>query len=128
MITARSFTAQLTGGTLANLAGNNAKLRTTMLTSQANIMFANTAPLAGGTFTPDGGPGTTESWATAVGGNPYTPITMGPIKLFEKLQGEMPLLLAQSEGFIINATVPQLGTWSFVVMAEWDEVPPTFGY
>jgi hypothetical protein len=124
LVTARAFTAQMAGGTQANLGGNSGKLRTSMGSSQANVVYANTAPLTGGTFTPDPGPGTTDTWATEVGANPYTLITPGPmpVKLFEKAQGEMPLLLAQNEGFIVEATVPQNGTWSFTLTSEWEEV------
>jgi hypothetical protein len=127
VITARAFTVQMTGGTSVSLAGNSGKLRTSMGSSQANIIFATTVPLTGGTFTPDPSPGTTETWATEVGVNPYTLITPGPmpVKLFEKLQGEMPLLLAQNEGFIVEASVPQNGTWSFTLTSEWDEVSNT---
>jgi hypothetical protein len=125
MVTARAFTAQMIGGTAANLTGNNAKLRTSMYSSQASIMYSQTAALTGGTYTADPGPGATERWVTAVGGNIYTPITLGMMKLFEKPQGEMPLLLATQEGFIIQATVPQAGTWSFSVATEWDEIQPS---
>jgi hypothetical protein len=125
MVTARAFTLQLSGGAQANLAGNNGKLRTSMGSSQANIVYALTAALTGGTYTLDPGPGATERWVTAVGSNIYTPITLGMMKLFEKPQGEMPLLLAQQEGFIIQATVPQTGTWAYSITTEWDEVPPT---
>ena len=124
MVTARAFTLQLSGGTQANLAGSNAKLRTSMGSSQANIVYAQTAALTGGTYTADPGPGATERWVTGVGGNIYTPITAGMMKLFEKPQGEMPLWVAEQEGFIIQATVPQTGTWSFSIATEWDEVPP----
>jgi hypothetical protein len=125
LVTARAFTAQMLGGTNVSLVGNSGKLRTSMGSSQANIVYSTTAPLTGGTFTPDPSPGTTETWATEVGANPYTLITPGPmpVKLFEKAQGEMPLLLAQNEGFIVEATVPQNGTWSFTLTSEWDEVP-----
>jgi hypothetical protein len=126
IVMARAFTAQLTGGTAANLAGNNAKLRTSMASSQMNIMYANTAALTGGTFTADGGPGTTESWIGTVGPNANTPFT-GIAVLFEKRQSDMPMLLANQEGFIINATVPATGTWAFAVACEWDEILPTNG-
>jgi hypothetical protein len=128
MVTARAFVTQLSGGAQANLAGNSAKLRTTMGSSQANIVYAQTAALTGGTYTADPGPGATERWVAGVGGNVYTPITTGMMKLFEKAQGEMPLWVAKQEGFIIQATVPQTGTWSFSIATEWDEVPPyTYG-
>jgi hypothetical protein len=50
------------------------------------------------------------------------------LNLFERMQGEMPLLLAQNEGFLLRATVPQTGTWSFSIAAEWDEIPPASSY
>jgi hypothetical protein len=125
MLMARGFTTQMSGGTATNLAGDAAKLRTSMGSSQASIVRSNTTPLTGGVYIQDVEPGVMEAWATSVGSQPYTPISMGPIKLFEKLQGEMPLLLAQNEGFFIRATVPQFGTWSFTIMIEWDEVPNT---
>jgi hypothetical protein len=125
IITARAFTAQLTGGTMVSLIGNSGKLRTSMGSSQADVVYASTAPMTGGTYTPDPTPGTTETWATEVGSNPYTLITPGsmPVKLFEKLQGEMPLLLAQNEGFLVESSVPPTGTWSFTLAVEWDEIP-----
>jgi hypothetical protein len=127
LVMARAFTAQMAGGTAANLAGNNGKLSTGMASSQANVMIANTGPLTGGSMTLDGGPGTTETWAAAVGVNANTPFSTGPATLFQKPQGESPMLLAMQEGFIINATVPATGTWAFSLTAEWDEVPPTAG-
>jgi hypothetical protein len=43
--------------------------------------------------------------------------------LFEKPMGEHPLLLAASEGFVIHASMPVVGTWQFAVTTEWDEIP-----
>jgi len=128
MVTARAFTTQLVGGNSIPLGGNVAKLKTSMGSSQASIVFATTAGLTNGVFTPDVSPGSTDSWATTVGGNPYTPLSPMPVKLFEKLQGETPLILAADEGFIIYATVPAQGTWQFVMQCEWDEVPGVSGW
>jgi hypothetical protein len=128
VVTARAFTLQMNGERTIDFSGNNGKLQTSMGSSQASIVHSLTTPLTGGTFTPDPGPGTTDTWTTVAGGNPYTPITMQPVKLFEKLQGEMPLLLAAKEGVIIQATVPAIGTWGFNIITEWDEVPPYSGY
>jgi hypothetical protein len=128
LLIARPFTVQLTGGYAIDFSGNMAKLRSSMASSQASVMRSTTTALTGGTYTFDGGPGVADSWASAVTTTPYTPILASPIKLFEKPQGEMPLALAKDEGFIVQATVPQTGTWSFVLIAEWDEVPLHFGY
>jgi hypothetical protein len=43
--------------------------------------------------------------------------------LWEKLGAEHPLTLAQNQGFVIEASVPATGTWSFAITSEWDEVP-----
>jgi hypothetical protein len=52
----------------------------------------------------------------ALGGNPHA-------LLFEAYQQrDIPLVLAQDEGFIIRATVPATGTWEFRVLMEWQEV------
>jgi hypothetical protein len=126
MLTARGFTAQMTGGSADNLALNNAKLRTSMGSSLADIQIANTAPLTGGTFILDAGPGVTDTLAVAVGVAANTPFAAA--RLFDKLQGDMPLMLAQNEGFVVNATVPATGTWSCAVIAEWDEVPLVLAY
>jgi hypothetical protein len=125
MFVARAFTAQMTGGSVADLTGNNSKLRTSFASSNANIVRASTAALTGGIFTLDGVPAGTMT--VTVGTNPYTLLAQD--KLFERPVGEMPLLLAQQEGFIIKATVPATGDWSFAVTTEWDEVPTlTAGY
>jgi hypothetical protein len=36
--------------------------------------------------------------------------------------GEWPLVLAQNEGFVVQATVPATGTWAFQAIIEWSEV------
>ncbi|MCP3475158.1 hypothetical protein NLM33_33070 [Bradyrhizobium sp. CCGUVB1N3] len=126
LLTLRQFLAEMTPGLVSDLTGNSAKLRTSMVTSQASIVHSDTAPLTGGTYTAD--PGATDIWVGSVGANAFTPFAAAPVKLFEKLQGEMPLLFAQYEGFMITATVPATGTWRFAVTTEWDELPPTAGY
>src|SRR5262245_36822461 len=125
MFIARAFTAQMTGGTIGDLTGNNSKLDTDFASSNASIVRAATGALTGGIFPPAAVPA--DSLTVGVGINPYT--TFVQAKLFEKPIGEMPLLLAQQEGFIIQATVPATGDWSFAVTTEWDEVPLyTAGY
>jgi hypothetical protein len=47
----------------------------------------------------------------------------GPVPMFGEDPGpEMPLLLAQNEGFVLRATVPATGTWQFGVTVVWAEI------
>jgi hypothetical protein len=125
MFVARAFTAQLTGGTISDLTGNNSKLRTSFASSGASIVHSSTAALTGGIFTPDVAPA--DRLVGGLGATPYTAFVRD--KLFEKQQGDMGLLLTQQEGFVIKASVEPTGDWSFVVTTEWDEVPLfTAGY
>jgi hypothetical protein len=118
VMVARAFTAQYTGGSAADLSGNNTKLRTSMAGSLALIQYAGTAALTPGTRTLDADPADTLNVAA-----PTTVSTViATATLFAKAQGEHPLLLAQNEGFAIRATVPATGTWQFAVTAEWDEI------
>jgi hypothetical protein len=121
MLIARAFTAADTGGTASTLTGDNATLRTSLGTAGSTIMHSNTATLTPGTRTLD--VGAVESWNTAAPVAASTPFNNVPMKLFEKLDAEHPLVLAQNEGFVIQATVPAVGTWSWSVTTEWDEVP-----
>jgi hypothetical protein len=51
-------------------------------------------------------------------GNPATPIWQ------RNTADEYPVLYEQNEGFVIRATVPATGTWTFEVQVEWAEVDP----
>ena len=53
--------------------------------------------------------------------------TMLPdVAVFEQRPGEWPMILAPTgEGFVIQATVPATGTWSFGCGIDWDEVSAT---
>jgi hypothetical protein len=82
-------------------------------------MVANTAALTGATITLDAAPVESRTLAAPTTGN--TPIASA-VTLFEKQGSEHPLLLAQNEGFVVQATVPATGTWAFAITAEWDEV------
>lgn len=117
---ARNFTAMDTGGSLASLNAPNGKLRTSMGAPSCAIMSANTGALTPGTRTLDA----LQTDAFIL--NPPTTantIFMSRQVLFEKLAAEHPLVLAQNEGFVILATVPGTGTWTFAAVIEWDEVP-----
>jgi hypothetical protein len=42
--------------------------------------------------------------------------------MFDQRPGEHPLVLAQNEGFVIQATVPATGVWFFAVKVDWVEI------
>lgn len=118
---ARAFTASDSGGTAATLTGNNGKLKTSFATTAvSDIRISSTATLTAGTRTLDTDPlgavvvpiSTTASSVMASSGT----VLMDP-----KNAGDYPLVLATNEGFVIQATVPATGTWSFSVFVEWDE-------
>lgn len=107
-IPARAWTAAGSGGTRINLASNNTKLETPLNTSQINDMgISTTGALTAGTKTLD---------ANAIGGvlggvgtaavTVYGPTSIiAPGMLFEQYQnGDMPLVLANQEGFVIRTT------------------------
>ena len=121
MFVARSFSASDTGGTAGTLTGNNGKMRTTFATTGiADFRIASTATLTAGTRTKDADPfATIATSVPATAGQAIIPMT----NLYSCLQGERPLELAASEGFVIEATVPATGTWQFGVSVEWDEPP-----
>lgn len=119
----RSYTASHTGGTAGTLTGNNSKLKTsfgTMLLGDTRI--ATTGALGGGTVTLD-----TDALArltgstTAVAGTllvpPFTPIFPWDDP------SSQPLVFAQNEGLVLQATVPATGTWTFSVGVKWYEIP-----
>jgi hypothetical protein len=121
LFAARSFTVADTGGTLANLSGENNQLRTSMASSSASIMYANTGALTPGTRTVDAAP--MESFIALAPTTDNTLFPQEPVFLFQKDKNDHPLFLAQNEGFIIRGSVPQSNsTWQFSVTAEWNEV------
>lgn len=121
MFAARSFSASDTGGTAATLTGNNGKLRTSYgTTAISDFRCSSTATLTAGTRTLDSTALSSTSVSDpATAGN--TIINAGTI-LFSSNAGEQPLILANNEGFVIQATVPATGTWTFSVQVYWDEV------
>ncbi|SRR6266566_3597281 len=126
MLVARSWTVADTGGVVDTISTNNGKLRTAMATTALpEIRHSSTATLTAGTRTLDAQAMETLSVGVTTATN--TPfITPGiPNKLFEASQFDHPLVLAQNEGFVLQASVPATGTWAFAVTPEWDEVPIT---
>lgn len=117
---ASSWSAADTGGTTDTITGLNGNLRRSMPGSLLpELRHSATATLTAGTRTLDSQP--IDSLVVAVGtatNTPFVPAT----KLFDKQPGEHPLVLAQNEGFVIQATVPATGVWSFAITPEWDEV------
>lgn len=120
MFVARSFTASDTGGTSILPTGNSAKLRTSMGTTLlTDVRVSATATLTAGTRTKDT--------------NPAASLLLGfqstaglqlifPTAIFEARVSEYPLVLAQNEGFVIEASVPLTGTWTFAVTTVWEEL------
>lgn len=121
MVTARSWTADGSGGTAATITGNNQKNRTSMGTTLLGAArIASTAALTAGTKTLD---------AQAIGqysaaiGTTTSAQWMPQFDLFHADPGgESPLILAQNEGFVVRATVPATGTWQFGVTVCWTEL------
>jgi hypothetical protein len=116
---ARNFTVADTGGTSVNLAGDTNQLRTSMAASQAIIEVSNTGGLNPGTRTLDSAPLYTQMLQipTTAG----TIFTQGSIPVFEKAQGDHPLVLAANEGFVVLASIPSIGTWQFNITTMWAE-------
>ena len=120
MYAARAFLVPDSGGLLANLAAYNNQLNTLMAPSRATIRIADYTALTPGTRTLDLAP----LDRLVVNAPTVVPATFGiqRLPLFERHQGEHPLLLAPDEGFVVQVTAPAGGPWSFAVTTEWDEV------
>ena len=117
---ARSFTASDSSGTAGTLTGNNGKLRTSFATTGvSDIRIANTGTLSAGTRTLDTDPFVTVSTSvTATSGQSFGT----SLEMLRTRPGDQPLVLAQNEGFIIQANVPATGLWQLAVDVYWDEV------
>jgi hypothetical protein len=118
---ARPFGTQDSGGTVANLGGNTARLAPGMASPLASIVYSNGPPLSTTTDgrTLDGEPMASRTVVAPNQGN--TPLEQ--VKLFERLPSEHPHMMANAEGFVITATVPPGGSWQFAITSEWAEVP-----
>lgn len=122
LFAARAFTASDSGGTAATLTGNNGKLRTSFATtSMGDIRIASTATLTAGTRTLD-----TDALAGFLVFVPptstnYALVAPNSLLFDPKNAGDTPLMLANNEGFVVEATVPATGTWDFSIFVEWDE-------
>jgi hypothetical protein len=89
--------------------------------NNCDIRIASTAGITLGTRTLDAFPlGVFTTGLTNTAGWPITP---GKVDLLEQRGWEFPLILAQNEGFVVNATVPATGTWQFDTEVLWAELP-----
>ena len=122
LVIARAFTASDTGGTAGTLSGNNGKRRTNMATTGvADIRISSTAALSAGTRTLDTDP--IANLVSCTGATAGTVIIPAGSELVpDDRDCRYPIALAQNEGFIIRATVPATGTWTFGVTVDWEEV------
>lgn len=145
LMQARSFTASDSSGTAISLAGNNAKRRTSFGSSLVTDMrISSTATLTAGTRTLDGNaaglirgnvPATQVNYpfvgrgAISIPGASTVAYSTDWQDLFSLgVTTEWPLVYVQNEGFIIRATVPATGTWTFDVLLEWSEIATTGGF
>lgn len=120
---AKSFTAMDTGGNTGTTSA--AKLATSMGGSSAAVQWATTGALTAGTRTLNTYPLEAENVSAPT--TAYTPFTTNPLRadLLDKNGGDHPVLLAQNEGLVLQATVPGTGLWSWAARIVWDEVPLT---
>jgi hypothetical protein len=118
---ARSFTAEDTGGLLAAISGNTGKLRTSgMQASAVHLRVGDTGALGLGTRALDSQPLDSVIAAAATTVNT---VFVSNQTLFMAI--DHPLVLDNLEGFVVQASVPATGTWSFAVHVTWDEVQKT---
>jgi hypothetical protein len=121
MFIARNWTVDGSGGTAAAFTNNSGKLKssfTDLVLGSARV--ASTAALTAGTKTLDAqAMSSLGGSVTATAGSVVMPV----LEFISEL-AEFPLVLAQNEGFVIKATVPATGTWSFGVAVRHLEVAP----
>jgi hypothetical protein len=126
---ARSFTASDTGGTAPTITGANGKKRTSYATTLVtDLRLSATATLSAGTRTLDANPfgklhGVVGTGANTQFVNPNTQLFVG-----RDNSDQIPLVFAQNEGFVIQATVPATGVWFFSVTLDWLEILTSTGY
>jgi hypothetical protein len=121
MITARGFTSPDSGGTEDYFGDGSSRLRADMTNAEAAIMIAANSPLTPGVRTLDSAPLDQRSFMIPTTAN--TTFSPTPMTLFEKLNGEHPLILQANEGFVVRAQVPGSGSWSFAITLEWAGIP-----
>lgn len=119
---ARSFTASDSAGSALTLTGNNGKLRTSMGTTLVTDLRASaTAAVTAGTRTLDTQPVAQHSISFGTAANVTYVLPATPL-FNEDINGSMPLVFAQNEGLVVQATVPATGTWQFGLTSMHAEV------
>lgn len=128
----RTFTGTYTGGTQITPLATTWKLRNTFATSSiGDIRIATTAAFTGGTITLDtypfayGGPGRFNIVNAAAGTEYLLSAPPGSIDYAPRVSdGEYPVVLTTSEGFVIRNEVvwPAAGTGTVSVEVCWTEV------
>jgi hypothetical protein len=126
LFVARSWSAADTAGATAvamTPTGNQNKLRTTgmgtTLFATGDILISTTGTITAGTRTLDSNPiGALALGVQATAGIPI----LAPWPMWDVRPGEYPLLLAQNEGIVLQATVPATGTWKFGIKMDWTEI------
>jgi len=125
VVRATAWSAVGTGGTGLDPATGIMKLKTDMPTTKliaSDMRIATTAALGAGTKTLDG-----YALAGAVAGGPVTASLDGtifpPTDLWKPdvTNGEHPLELEATEGFVVRVRAPATGTWTVNVGIEWVE-------
>jgi hypothetical protein len=122
---ARSFSANLTGGTQATMTTNNAKCKTLMGTSllvpgtNGDLRIANATLLGAGTYTNDAQPfSASPSYLSTTIPAPAL------ITDFNLARGEHPIQLAPNEGIILQEAIAfaATGVGRLVVDLSWCEI------
>jgi hypothetical protein len=118
---ARSFIANDTGGSSFLPTGNMNKLRANMGTSLVtDFRVSQTAALTGVSRTKDNNP-----FAILVAGIPAVvgqQIVPPGTMVWDRRPGEFPLVLAQNEGIVVEASIPGTGVWGFTMNLDWTEI------
>jgi len=120
MFVARSWSVSDTGGTAITIGtGNKLKSSTMGSSLVTDVRTSATATLTAGTRTKDANPiGSISCGIPATAGTTL----LNPTPLFLAQDGDYPIVLAQNEGLVIEATVPGTGTWFFSVQIQWEEL------
>lgn len=126
MTIARSWTVDGSGGTPADLTGNNQKLRTSMGTSlmgAIRVVQAASA-LTNGTKTLDAQPIAQVGFSVnaSTNTNYLSQTCLYGASALEDGGNPAPIVLVQNEGLVVRATVPATGTWNFGITTAWSEV------
>lgn len=121
---ARAWSADGSGGAALTPAAAMEKLRTSQGNSLVGaIRIATTAALTAGTKTLDTDP-IGQAFAVLPATVNVALFGTAPISLLDQgVSGPIhPIVLAQNEGFVVQATVPATGTWVFGLTLRWSEV------